>query len=254
MTDSPEYQEILSTLFSVADAIEARVSASASWKGTDGHVGQFQADIDADEVARSILINNGYTIFSEESGFSEPSKPEDKQTVVVIDPVDGSTNASRGIPFFAVSLCALVQGRPVVSVVRNLANGDTYHAEIGNGSFKNGKKISVSGQTMISRSIVATNGYSKSHLGWEQYRAFGSAALELCMVAEGSLDAFIDLSESALGSWDVLGGALICLLAGSHIIGLDDFTFSRFDLSKRWRVVAAGSEQLASDLSNRAWR
>ena len=245
---------MLSTLFSVADAVEARLSENTSWRGTGGHIGQFQADIDADQVANSILLNKGYAVFSEESGFSDSSETRsDRQIFVVIDPVDGSTNASRGIPFYAVSLCAVVKGTPVVSVVRNLANGDTYHAQIGQGSFKNGTKISVSGQTIVARSIVATNGYSKTHLGWDQYRAFGSAALELCMVAEGSLDAFIDLSDSALGSWDILGGALICNLAGAHIIGLADFKFSSIDLGKRWRIVAAGSEQLARELSNKAW-
>jgi fructose-1,6-bisphosphatase/inositol monophosphatase family enzyme len=55
-------------------------------------------------------------------------------------------------------------------------------------------------------------------LGWRQFRTLGAAALDLCAVAEGTLDAFVDCSPSAHGPWDYLGGALVCAEAGAPVV------------------------------------
>ncbi|MDA8081059.1 MAG: inositol monophosphatase [Actinomycetota bacterium] len=245
---------IIQAFTETADAIGITVSGGLSWAKSGGHKGQHQGDIDADNVGIGILTGYGFRIFSEESGFTLPSThTPSTEVVAVIDPVDGSTNASKGIPFYAVSLCAIVDGAPLVGFVRNLASGDTYLGEVGKGSTKNGNFISASNVTEISKSVIGLNGYSAKHLGWGQCRAFGSAALELCMVAEGALDGYADLSDASLASWDILGGVLICQEAGATVICQDGNDYVPTDLEMRKRIVAAGTVELAQELQRRAW-
>lgn len=245
---------IIQAFTETAYAIGKAVSGGLSWAKSGGHKGQHQGDIDADNVGIEILAGYGFKIFSEESGYTSPliDKPS-TEVIAVIDPVDGSTNASKGIPFYAVSLCAIVDGSPLVGFVRNLASGDTYLAEAGKGSTKNGISISASNATKISKSVIGLNGYSTKHLGWAQCRAFGSAALELCMVAEGALDGYADLSAASLASWDILAGVLICQEAGATVICQDGTDYISTDLEIRKRIVAAGTLELARELQSRAW-
>ena len=237
-----------------ADAIGEKVSSGLSWASRGGHKGQHQGDIDADKVGIEVLTGYGFTVFSEESGFTTATSAGPCAGVIaVIDPVDGSTNASKGIPFYAVSLCAVANGKPIVAFVRNLVSGDTYFAEEGGGSTKNGLPISPSSVTEVSRAVIGLNGYSDKHLGWAQCRSFGSAALELCMVAEGSLDGYADLSKASLASWDILGGILICLESGATVICQDGGKYQATDLEVRKKIVAAGTLELAEELRSRAF-
>ena len=135
--------------------------------------------------------------------------------VVVIDPVDGSTNASRGIPWFATSLCALDAEGPRASLVVNQASGERFEAVRGGGARKDGEPIGPSGCDRLDRAIVGFSGYPARYLGWSQYRCLGAAALDLCAVAEGVLDGYAVIGGSKLGSWDYLGGMLVCTEAGA---------------------------------------
>ena len=83
-------------------------------------------------------------------------------------------------------------------------------------------------------------GYPPRYLGWSQYRALGAAALDLCAVAEGVLDAYAAVGGSQLGSWDYLGGMLICTEAGAVVeesAGRELFTLEHAD--RRTPVAAA---------------
>ncbi|TAN26337.1 MAG: inositol monophosphatase [Actinomycetota bacterium] len=249
-------EQIIHVFSETADAIAERVSGGVSWAKSGGHKGQHQGDVDADEIGIEIITRQGMTVYSEESGYTYPETPETSEwanVVVVIDPVDGSTNASKGIPFYSVSLCAVVDGVPAIGMVRNLVSGDTYLGQAGLGSTKNGKAISPSDVTEISKAIVGINGYPSKYLGWAQYRAFGSAALELCMVSEGSLDGYIDLSKASLASWDVLGGLLICRESGATVLCQDGSDYAIADLKVRKRIVVAGTQELARGLHRKAW-
>ena len=66
----------------------------------------------------------------------------------------------------------------------------------------------------LSESVVAINGLPSSNPGWAQFRCFGAAALDLCAVADGRFDAFVDFDHEALGPWDYLGGMLVCRVIG----------------------------------------
>ena len=173
--------------------------------------GQYRSDLAADEVAVAILTEAGFGVLSEESGVHGDGRP----LVAVIDPVDGSTNASRRFPWYATSICVLDDEGPLAALVVNQATGTCYEAERGSGATRDGQPISPSGSTEMRRSIVGLSGFPGRYLGWSQYRALGAAALDLCCVADGSLDCYLDCSRGAHGPWDYLAGMLVCTESGA---------------------------------------
>ena len=85
----------------------------------------------------------------------------------------------------------------------------------GGGARKDGVAIRPSGCERLGEAIVAFSGYPPHYFGWLQYRCLGAAALDLCAVAEGVLDGYAVVGGSKLGSWDYLGGMLVCTEAGA---------------------------------------
>ena len=162
-------------------------------------------------MAVEVLDDAGLGVMSEESGPHRLDRP----LVVVIDPVDGSTNAARGIPWFATSLCAVDATGARAAVVVNQASGVRFEAVRDGGARKDGNPIGPSACEVLGESIIGFSGYPPRYLGWSQYRALGAAALDLCAVAEGVLDGYAVVGGSQLGSWDYLGGMLICTEAGA---------------------------------------
>ena len=70
---------------------------------------------------------------------------------------------------------------------------------------------------LLDEAIVGFSGYPRRYFGWSQYRMLGAAALDLCAVAEGVLDGYAVVGGSQLGSWDYLGGMLVCTEAGAVV-------------------------------------
>jgi fructose-1,6-bisphosphatase/inositol monophosphatase family enzyme len=171
---------------------------------------QYHLDVVADDVARRVLGGAGYRVMSEESGVSG----EGAYTVVV-DPIDGSTNCDRGIPFYATSLAVLRDDELVAALVMNQATGTIFEAEKGSGARRDGAAITPSGQTDIARAIVGSSGYPTHNLGWYQNRSLGAASLEICLVADGSLDVYGVAQHSELNVWDYLAGLLVVREAGA---------------------------------------
>jgi fructose-1,6-bisphosphatase/inositol monophosphatase family enzyme len=178
----------------------------------------------------------------------------ERDIVVVIDPVDGSTNAARGIPWYATSLCAVDARGPLVAVVVNQASGVRFEAVRGSGARRDGVPIRPSGCQRLNEAIVGFSGYPPRYLGWSQYRALGAAALDLCAVAEGVLDGYAVVGGSHLGSWDYLGGMLVCTEAGAVVgesLGRDLVTLEHGD---RRTPVAASTPALLAALTEAAAR
>ncbi len=138
--------------------------------------------------------------------------------VVVLDPVDGSTNASRGIPWFATSLCAVDASGPRASVVVNQASGVRFEAVRGGGARRDGTAIRASSCTELGRGHRRFLRLSGPIIRLEPIPGLGAAALDLCAVAEGVLDGYAVVGGSELGSWDYLGGMLICTEAGGGVV------------------------------------
>ena len=206
---------LLAVLHDAAGAVRQALDRLDDWglAANGVHPGQYVSDQAADDAAVAVLLKAGLGVLSEESGLQEADRP----VLVVVDPVDGSTNASRGIPWFATSLCALDADGARAAVVVNQATGTTFEAVRGGGARCNGVALSPSGATSLDASIVALSGYPRAYLGWKQYRALGAAALDLCAVASGMVDAYVDCSVDAHGPWDYLGGMLVCQEAGAVV-------------------------------------
>src|ERR1700733_8241021 len=106
-------EDLLAVLNAAADAVVEALASHQDWGLNGLGSGQYHHDTVADAAAIAVLGAAGLGVFSEESGLHDPDRP----VMVVLDPVDGSTNASRGLPWWAVSLCALDSAGPVAAVV-----------------------------------------------------------------------------------------------------------------------------------------
>lgn len=206
--------DLLAVLRDAAAAVRRVLDDLDDWGLAGTRSGQYRSDLAADEVCLAVLADAGLGWLSEESGVQHA----DRDVVVLVDPVDGSTNASRGIPWYATSLCAVDADGPRAAVVVNLASGRRYEAVRGAGATVDGRPISPSTASELGDSVIGLSGYPAQHLGWKQFRALGAAALDLCAVAEGVLDGYLDCSPGAHGSWDYAGGLLVCHEAGVEVV------------------------------------
>src|SRR4051812_11320170 len=123
-----------------ADAIRSALGALDDWGLADTRPGQYRSDLAADAAALGVLVGNGVGVLSEETGLHHP----ERDVTVVVDPLDGSTNASRGIPWYATSLCAVDAEGPLAALVVNLADGSTFRAERGAGATADDQPITPS--------------------------------------------------------------------------------------------------------------
>jgi myo-inositol-1(or 4)-monophosphatase len=206
--------------------------------------GQYRLDLVADAAALPVLRRAGVGILSEESGLHDPGSG----VIVVIDPVDGSTNASRGIPWFATSLCAVDEHGPSVALVANLATGTRYRAVRGRGATCDGRSIRPSPVRRVADALIVLNGHARGHFGWRQYRSLGASALDLCSVADGRVDGTVDCTDDALGPWDYLGAMLVIAEAGGHLADEQGRDLVVLDHAARRTPVSAGTSELHTEL------
>jgi len=235
---------LLALCHRVVDAVPVALAPVEDWRPRGERPGQYAIDVTADRAVLAVLEESGIGVLSEESGVHRPGSV----LVAVVDPVDGSTNAARGIPWYATSICVLDETGPRVSVVANLANGTRYHAVRGGGAWRGTTRVAPSGCESLGQAVVAITGMPGRHLGWAQFRAFGAAALELCAVADGTIDAFVVGTHAELAPWDYLGAMLVCQEAGAVFGELQGRDLVTRDPGARRAVVAAASTPLLGQL------
>ncbi len=172
-----------------------------------------------------------------------------KKYTFVLDPVDGTTNLIHRYRQSAVSLGLLIDGEPAAGVVYNPFNRELFWAEKGCGAYFNGKEMKVSPETNFSKSVITigTMPYYKEYAdkNFEMFkriyldavdiRRTGSAALDLCYVADGRTEAFF---ERGLKAWDFCAGAVILTEAGGKIT---DWLGNPLDYYKEQNIVASNS-------------
>lgn len=231
---------LLGVLHDAASAVRAALDGLADWGSAGTTPGQYLSDLAADEAALAVLERAGLGAMSEESGLHGG----DRAVVVVLDPVDGSTNASRGLPWYATSLCAVDQDGVRAALVVDQASGKRFEASRGGGAKVDGRPLVPSPCEQMSDAVVGLSGYPPFSFGWKQFRALGAVALDLCAVAGGSLDAYVDCSPDAHGSWDYLGGLLICQEAGAFVADAWDRDLVTLEHTARRTPVAAGTSTL----------
>lgn len=148
----------------------------------------------------------------------------------VLDPIDGTVNFVLGLPQYAVSVAAQVDGRTVAGAVCNVASGELFHARRGGGAFLGDRRLHGPRSVPLARAVVGTGfAYSAQTRARQaavvagllpvvaDIRRLGSAALDLCAVAAGRLDAYF---EAGLHAWDYAAGLLIAAEAGCVGSGL----------------------------------
>jgi myo-inositol-1(or 4)-monophosphatase len=185
-------------------------------------------DIAAESAIVDVLRKSKatFTLISEESGVVEYGE-NPRSCYVTVDPIDGTTNLIRGIPFYATSVA--VSKEPSLKTVHaglvaDLVHGTIYTALKTRGAYRDNRRITPSQQTAIEEGIIGVdlNSYRIRQLApklsalmsqAEHTRHFGANALELCYVAEGIIDAFVDI-RGKLRATDVAAASLIIAEAG----------------------------------------
>lgn len=185
----------------------------------------------ADKLSEAVILEfvhehyPSHSILSEESGCE--SREGDYEWVV--DPLDGTTNFSAGLPSFCVSIGIRHKGVTVVGVVYAPYLDELFHAVRGEGAYLNGKRIMVSSTTDIHKAVVSTGFPVDKNVSADNnmdnvarvlplvrgLRRLGAAAVDICYVAAGILDAYWELN---LHEWDVCAGLLIAEEAGATTV------------------------------------
>ncbi|XP_068437693.1 inositol monophosphatase 1-like [Clinocottus analis] len=176
----------------------------------------------------------------------------------IIDPIDGTTNFVHRFPFVSVSIGFTVKKEIEFGIVYSCIEDKMYTARRGKGAFCNGDPIKVSGQEDISQSLVLTEtnfhqdpGRFKTMLANVEkiltipvhgIRSPGSAAVNMCLVACGSADAYYHMG---IHCWDMAGGAAVLTEAGGVIV---DISGGPFDLMSR-RLIVASSRAIAERIA-----
>jgi fructose-1,6-bisphosphatase/inositol monophosphatase family enzyme len=238
-----QVSELVELLIETTSAIRAGLAGLEDWGLSGQRATQYHSDVRADAIALEHLLGAGLSVLSEESGFSEGG-----ELLAVLDPLDGSTNASRGLPWWATSICVLDAEGPLAAVVVNQVSGVTYDAIRSGGARRDGMAIVPSSATRLSDSLVALSGFPARALGWKQYRAYGAAALDLCAVADGTFDAYLDCVPASHGPWDYLGGLLVCREAGAVVEEADGLDLIARGHEDRRSPVAAATRELTEEL------
>lgn len=208
--------------------------------GMETKINDYDVVTEADKKSEEMIISFLKEKYPDHGIISEERPPldEDSEWRWVVDPLDGTTNFSQGLPFFSVSIALEHFGESVVGVVYAPYLRELFHAVKGKGAFLNDEPVKCSDKINFSEVVVATGiPYDKldnpdNNLSEivsvapfvRGLRRLGSAALDLSYVAAGFLDAYWELN---LKRWDVAAGRLIASEAGAKVIPIrEDRNFS----------------------------
>ena len=244
----------------VLDALPTRAEREpvlALGQGGDETTAIDQAAEDA-VVARLAALGEDFVLVSEELGMRAFGTGGERR--VVVDPIDGSVNAKRGIPFFSFSL-AVAEGSSMADVtfgyVYDFGTGEEWTAERGAGAFLDGARLGaqrpketieiLSFEGTTTRAIVDRIGGLVDVAG--RVRVMGSLALSLCHLAAGRVDGVVCLK--AARSVDIAAAQLLVRECGLAIDLFEDppFDAAPLDLGMRSRLAAAGSPELVRRLA-----
>jgi len=195
----------------------------------------------AERAAFEVLNKEDVTIISEEAGIVGEGDVH-----VALDPLDGTFNATRDVPIYSISLCFSMSKYlkdVFFGYVYNLATSTEYYAD--SFAYRNGKRVKVSDESSLFCNAIVYYPWSK--FPFKRMRVFGSAALELCFVSDGSFDCFIDIrgdKKGMLRVYDVAAGIYIAKKAGAVVSDEEGRTLNskKFDMDERFKIVAANKE------------
>jgi myo-inositol-1(or 4)-monophosphatase len=245
MTEST--QPTLDQVVAWAKAAGELVRAGFESEHTIGYKGAVDVVTESDKKSEEFLLAQlkanfpHHAVLTEESG----EHAGEADHLWIIDPLDGTVNYSHRLPIYSISIAYQYHGKLQLGVVYDPSLNECFSAERGKGAFLNGKKISVSGVTEIIKTLMVTGfPYDRQSADYfhalrlfghitsitQGVRRLGSAALDLCYVASGRLDAYFELS---IHPWDIAAAALIVQEAGGivrDIHGSPDFMREPYSL------------------------
>jgi myo-inositol-1(or 4)-monophosphatase len=222
-----------------------------------------------DLAAENAIINTfkshkiSFTLISEESGIREYGETPHKH-FVTIDPIDGTTNLTRGIPFYATSIA--ISTKPILNtihmaLVTDLYHGITYTAQKGKGSYRENKRINPSQEASVEEAVIDMdiNTYKIQKIipqltsliqKTKHVRHLGANALELCYVADGTIDAFVDM-RGKLRATDMAAAWLIIQEAGAKITTPEGKPVNiRLDPKQTVAFIAAANQKIQKNILN----
>jgi myo-inositol-1(or 4)-monophosphatase len=247
----------------LATAVEAVVRAGAIQMAKFG--GEFrvdkkgaidlvtEVDVDVERMFRALVSERfpDHQVLAEEMGGADSVPPG---PCWVFDPIDGTTNFTHGLPIFCSSLALEIDGVAEVGAVYDPTRKELFTAERGGGAYLNGRPLRVSSAARLVDAMLVTGFPYDVHSRIEEIvglfgrfvgqaravRRLGSAAIDLCYIAAGRMDAFW---ERDLKPWDIAAGALIVAEAGGRITNMDGQPFA-----SRGRDVLASNGLLHDDM------
>lgn len=216
-------------------------------------------DLAAEKAIVEVMLNHrvSFTLISEESGIKEfGENPRD--CFVTADPIDGTTNLTRGLPFYCSSIA--ISSKQTLSgvfaaMVTDLYHGTTYTAIKGKGACRNGEKISTSSTTSMQDAVIGLdlNTYKVKEVAPQltdlievtrHIRHFGANALELCYVAEGLTDGFIDI-RGKIRTTDIAAVFLIINEAGGLVTTPENQKIDvKLDPKQKLKFIASGNREI----------
>lgn len=226
--------------------------------GAGGDISR-KIDILAEKAVLDYLkeINFSCTVLGEECGRVELSK--NPTGFIIMDAVDGSTNAVRGIPFSCCSLAFATNDKlssVTDAVIIDLYTGDIYSASKGGGAFMNGKRLQVHREKplyfVVGLDISGSSADSLQRLlplisTSNHIRHFGAVALELAIFARGLVDLFVDIREK-LRVTDVAAGYLIAIEAGGFVVDKNGKSLeSDLNYDRKISFIAAANKEILKE-------
>ena len=206
----------------------ALAARGAAFLGVDSAEGR-DIKLKADRAAEAIIIEilsggSPYPILSEETGWTA----QESDICWVVDPLDGSANYNKEIPFCCTSIALVKNGKPVLGVIYDFNHDDLYSGETGDSATLNGAPMSVSAIAAKSKSILFTglplnSDFSAEALGkmaasfadWKKVRMMGTAATSIAMVSCGKAERY---HETGIMIWDVAAGCALVEAAGGRVV------------------------------------
>jgi len=243
----------------VKDLAGTEQAAGDFGRGAGGDISR-NIDIVAEKTVLDYLkeINFDCVVLGEECGRVELS--DNPKGFVIMDAIDGSANAVRGVPFFCSSLAFATENKLssiTDGVITNLSNGEMYWASKNKGAFFKDKQIKVQEKEPVYKIVgINTSGASidlmkRLHPIFENHnhtRHFGANALEMALFARGLMDVFIDLRDK-IRIQDIAAGYLIVKEAGGLLVDADLNPLDA-DLSYSTRVsfIAASNQKILDEI------
>ena len=230
MTNQELKREVLAFAKEIATTAHAAIVAAARDDLQIDRKGRIDLVTNADKAAEDIILSGIRTKFPEHSILSEEDGSSGSEHAAyrwIVDPLDGTTNFAHGFPYWSVSVAWARDDSVEVGVVVD-PWGRCFWASKGEGAWCDDRKRGVSGSGTLADSLLVTgfsytirtdeetnmDAFSRLAMKTQGVRRTGSAALDLCMVAEGSFDGYW---ERSLHAWDFAAGILLVPEAGGEV-------------------------------------